>query len=157
MHHELYIVTDLLTHLLLPPAKITEGFFRVGSVSLELAKRVQVATGLQVRGFEVVLDRSGIQHSFKQHGVGNAASEIAQGQGPIEAADFLALPEWLPAPEAVRPGQLRPGRQPMPCVEFYATLPSGLTCAILEFRPGRKRLALVTMYKKNQPHEQLVF
>lgn len=148
MYQEFYRISDLLAHIQLPVHTITEGFCRLGSISTALAGEVRAATGLDVRGFEVVLDRSGVQHTFKQHGNANAASEIAQGQVPIGEADFLELSEWLLTPHAVQSGQVRPGRQPMPCVEFYATLLTGRICAVLEFRPGRKRLALITMYKK---------
>ncbi|MFC6223167.1 hypothetical protein ACFP2F_07930 [Hymenobacter artigasi] len=148
MHQRFRTLGELLANHLLPPDEIKEGFCCVGNVSAVLALQVQEAAGLNVEGFEVVLDRSGVRHTLRQHGVVNAASEIAQGQVPIGEADFLALSEWLLTPQAVHPGQLRPGRQPMPCIEFYANLATGQICAILEFRPGRKRLALVTMYKK---------
>lgn len=148
MPQEFYHITNLLAHLRLPAREITEAFYRADDVSAELAAEVLAATGLDVRGFSLVLDRSGIQHTFKKHGLANAASEIAQGQIPIEEFDFVTLAEWLATPERVCPGQPRPGQLPMPCVEFYFTHSTGLLCAVLEFRPGRQRLVLVTMYKK---------
>ena len=148
MHHEFYCIGDLLAYLRQATAEITEGYCRIGNVSSGLAEEILTATGLDVRGFALVLDRSGIQHTLKQHGTANAASEIAQGQVPIEEADFMALADWLPTPKIVRRGQARPGRFPMPCMELYAANPSGLVCAVMEYRPGRRRLALATMYKK---------
>lgn len=141
-------LADLLANHHLPPRETKEGFCCIAAVSATLAEQVWAVARLRVVGFELVLDRSGIRHTLKQHGVENAASELAQGQVPISDTDFLALPNWLAAPELVQPGQPRPGQQPLPCVEFYAVLPTGRVCAVLEYRSGRQRLALVTMYKK---------
>ena len=141
-------IADLLANHYLPPHETKEGFCRIANVSVTLSEQVWAAARLQVVGFKLVLDRSGIRHTLKQHGVGNAASELAQGQVPITDTDFLALPNWLAAPELVQAGQPRPRQQPLPCVEFYAQGPTGRVCAVLEYRHGRKCLAVVTMYKK---------
>lgn len=153
MKQEFHRVNDLLDYVHSPAGKAGEGLYRVGEISPDLAARILSATGLDVKGFELVLDQSGVRHTLKQHGSDNAASEIAQGQVPIADADFEALTSWLPTPHTVRAGDARPGKRPMPCVEFYFEHPTGKVCAVLEFRPGRRRLVLTTMYKKRPAAE----
>lgn len=106
------------------------------------------AAGIDTSGFTLVLDQSGILHTFRKHGLKNAASEVAQGQIPIEEADIEALAEWLLTPQAVCAGLPRPGRLPMSCVEFQFLHVTGKVSAVLEIRPGRRRLVLTTLYKK---------
>jgi hypothetical protein len=147
MNQEFTTIAALLVFLQHPQVGI-EAYCRLGVVSSVLAAAIKVATGLDAAGFTVVLDRSGIQHTFRKHGLRNAASELAQGQIPIEDADFEVLPEWLLAPDSLHLGQARPGKQPMPCIELRGARPDGLVSVILEYRPGRRRLVLTTMYKK---------
>lgn len=77
MHQGFYSICELLAHLRLPACEITEDFCRVGSISSALVGHVWEAARLDVRGFDLVLDRSDIQHTLKQHGIANAASEVA--------------------------------------------------------------------------------
>jgi hypothetical protein len=42
-------------------------------------------------------------------------------------------------------------------MEMQWETPAGTTVAIMEWRPGRQQLALVTMYKKSQPPKRLTF
>lgn len=147
MNQEFSTVPELLVFLQQPYAGI-EAYYRFGTISAALAARLRAATGLEAEGFTVVLDRSGIQHTFRKRGLQNAASELAQGQIPIEETDFVALPEWLLEPDSIQVGQPRSGKQPLPCVELQSTRPDGRVSVILEYRPGRRRLVLTTMYKK---------
>jgi len=94
----------------------------------------------------LLIDSDGIRHTLAQHGVAKAKAEMARGQIPIIEADLLDLAEWLHRPTAVRAGQAKPGKQPR--VEMQWETPAGTTVAIMEWRPGRQQLALVTMYKK---------
>ncbi|WP_375416138.1 hypothetical protein [uncultured Hymenobacter sp.] len=153
MKQEFYSIAELLAYTSSPTGKAGEGFCRVGPIPSGLAVQIQAATGLNVEGFELVLDQSGVRHTLEQHGLDNAASEIAQGQVPIEDADFGALASWLPTPDNVWAGEMRPGKLPMPCLEFQFRHPTGIVSAILEFRPGRRRLVLTTMYKKRPAAE----
>lgn len=153
MKQEFYSIADLLAYTSSLTGRAGEGFYRVGPVTPALAAQVQAATGLNVQGFTLVLDQSGVRHTFKQHGLSNAASEIAQGQVPVEDTDFEALASWLSTPHTICAGEVRPGKRPMPCVEFQFWYPTGKVSAVLEFRPGRRRLVLTTMYKKRPAAE----
>ena len=141
-------IADLLAICGARPVEKNEGFYEISKVSTELATQIRALTGLDVRGFDLVLNRSGVQHALEQHDLGKVASEIAQGQVPIEKEDFEILVGWLLAPDSVNTGRPRPGKTPLPCVEFRFSHTIGLVCAVLEYRPGRQRLVLVTLYKK---------
>ena len=85
----------------------------------------------------------------------------------VKAADVIMILVPDTAQKAVydaeigpnlRPGHLRPGRQPLPCVEFLATLPTGRLCAVLEFPdPVANGWPWSRCTKKDQPRKQLVF
>ena len=143
---EFSTISDLLMHLNDPTSK-EEYYLKVGVLSYNLVAKISQETALEVVGFTLLLDRSGIQHTLKRHGVANATSELAQGQIPIENADFESLVTWLPSPDSVCAGQPRLGNK-QPCVEFHHAHFSGRMVAVLEYRPRHKKLALVTMYKK---------
>ena len=152
MRHEFTDLAELLQSLTQPV--YTDGFCVIAEVPPALAKEISRVAGLEATGFNIVLDRSGIQHTLKQHGQAKAAAEFARGQVPIENADFETLPHWLAAPHRIDVGQPRPAKLALPCVECRFSHPSGQYCGVLEFRSGRKELALVTMYKKRPANER---
>ncbi len=111
-----------------------------------VAREVAAALGTAVVELNLLIDSDGIRHTLAQHGVAKAKAEMARGQIPIIETDLLDLAEWLHQPTAVCAGQAKPGKQPR--VEMQWKTPAGTTVAIMEWRPGRQQLALVTMYKK---------
>lgn len=96
--------------------------------------------------FNLLIDSDAVRHTFRQHGPANSKFEAARGQIPIQEQDILALAEWLPTLTSVAAGQVKPGKQPR--VEATRVDNSGTTVVVLEWRPSRQQLALVTVYKK---------
>ncbi|MDO7873760.1 hypothetical protein Q5H93_03380 [Hymenobacter sp. ASUV-10] len=148
MYQEFATIADLLLQLQKPAIPHSESYYRVGEVTQKMTADILAVTGLQVAGFTVMLDLSGVRHTLKKHGLHAAASQLAQGQLPIVQADFQDLVDWVLQPDSIIVGKPRLGKHPMPCCELQSSQPTGLVSAVLEYRPGRRRLVLVTMYKK---------
>lgn len=155
MSQEVTTLPALLIFTANPSARGGKAFCRLGALPLPVAQEVAAALGTTVMEFNLLIDSDGIRHTLAQHGVAREKAEIARGQIPITEADLLDLANWLHRPTAVCAGQAKPGKQPR--VEMQWETPAGTTVAIMEWRPGRQQLALVTMYKKSQPPKQLTF
>lgn len=98
--------------------------------------------GLNVDGYNHVLDNNAIRHAIKQHGGEN---EINRGQLPITDEDFERLPEIVEDYDNVHLEQGK--RNEITNIIYSKSYPDGTTIYVEEKRSGRKELAAVTMWK----------
>lgn len=101
------------------------------------------AQGLNIEGFNHVLDGSAVRHMIKKHY--EATGEKSRGQIALSDADLLALPDVVQNPERVVLGtKNRLGKEQ---IAYIKQLPDGSTLYLEEVRTGRKELAAVTARK----------
>lgn len=146
MNQEFVALQALLTFTAAPAPARSKGFYRLGFVTKAVAELIAQILNTAERAYELILDSDSIRHTLAQHGLANAKAELMRGQIPLVEADLLALPNWLPLATKVQAGQFKSGKQPR--LELELEEATGITTVIMEWRPGRQQLALVTMYKK---------
>ncbi|MCR4416101.1 MAG: hypothetical protein NUV77_27105, partial [Thermoguttaceae bacterium] len=105
------------------------------------ARRLESQTGLDLRGYVHMVDKSAINHIFKEYGLGR---EWRRHHGPVTGDDILRVAEIFAAPDSSRLLP-RKGRD-IDAIEHRKRF-DGITFVIEEVRTGKKRLALQTMYK----------
>ena len=146
MRQEFFSLSELLHFTAANPHSNTKAFCRLGCLPLPVARLVAQVLRTKELFFELIIDSDAIRHTIAQHGSARSQLEALRGQLPIQEADFSAPAGWLPNILGAAPGQTKPGKQPR--VEVSLLTNTEITTAILEWRPGRKQLALVTIYKK---------
>jgi hypothetical protein len=106
--------------------------------------QVQSATGFNLAGYTAVFDNSGVRHTMNNHG--NAKAEQARGQVALRIEDFAHIDLILSEPDAV----YARGRsfQNVETVAFTKLIAGEGYWLLQEVRPGRKLLALKSMWKK---------
>ncbi len=146
MHYEFTTLAELLYYTQKTAGNAIKGFCRFGLLTEATAQAVKAILNEGSQVYELLVESDSIRHTLAQHGIAKAKAEIARGQIPIIETDLLDLANWLHQPTAVRAGQAKPGKQPR--IEMQWETATGTTVVIIEWRPGRQQLALVTMYKK---------
>ena len=117
--------------------------FSLGFVPDEQANIIFEKTGLDVFGFERLLDNFGIRHAFKHHG--NDETEEARGQIGIKPIDFERIALILEMPDFIKlDGKNRLGND---VLVFQKNLEARYFF-VAEIRTGRRLLALQTFYKQ---------
>ena len=116
------------------------GFF---PVSTSIAEKVKADTGIDVSGYEHILDTSNIRHIMKKHG---NESEYRRGQVPITEQDFMELPYLFDTPDTISySGKTRQGLDAISYTKEWGDHTVFLT---EEVRTKKSRLAAVTLYKR---------
>lgn len=100
--------------------------------------------GLDVEGYEFVLDESGVNHVRGHHG--NDAKERKQGQRGVVDDDFAKIPEVLNDPDSIEPAEFSVNGKPL--VRYSKEIDGETYSVVLEYRSKKKRLAVQTMYIK---------
>ena len=100
------------------------------------------AQGLEVDGYNHVLDNSAIRHTLKQHG---GEDEVKRGQIPITEEDFDRLPDVVENYDDVRVENGK--RDNIDNIIYSKSYPDGTTIYVEEKRDKRKELAALTMWK----------
>lgn len=114
-----------------------------GAVSDTEAKRIQEATGLDVRGYEHIVDLYAVQHVIKEHG--DEKSEAKRGNIAITPEDFKSLESVLHSPDSIEDaGKTKQG---LNAIRFQKLIGDNLVC-VEEVRTKHKTLALKTFYKR---------
>jgi hypothetical protein len=114
----------------------------LGSASDWLVE-VSKAAGLDLAGYQHILDGSAVRHIFKKHG--NEQAERARGQVAITADDLNNLPQVVGAPDRVVLGTSN--RLGNDQVAFIKKMEDGSVLYLEEVRTKRKELAAVTARK----------
>ena len=71
----------------------------LGKVPDHVVRRVQADTGLDIRGFGVMMNGNDVRHIMQGHG--DALVEAARGQAAVTAEDIARIPEVLSSPDKV--------------------------------------------------------
>lgn len=71
----------------------------LGKVPDHVVRRVQTDTGLDIRGFGVMMNGNDVRHIMQSHG--DASAEAARGQTAVTAEDIARIPEVLSSPDKV--------------------------------------------------------
>ena len=117
-----------------------------GYVDSNHADAIRRATGLHLEGMFHVVDNYAINHIRKRHS--DALVEAQRGQLPITLEDYFSLPEVIAQPDRIeRLGKTHQGLD----VIGYAKQINGYLLVVEEIHASRNLLAVVTMYKRNQP------
>lgn len=112
-------------------------------VGAEEAKALKNVTGLDLTGYQHHVDEAAIRHVLAEHG--NEQIEAQRGQIPVTREDFAKLPEITNPKLATveMSGKTHSGREAI----RYSRQIGDNYYVVEEVRTGRKRLALVTMWK----------
>ena len=106
------------------------------------------ATGHDLTGYKAVADTHAMQHSLKNHGI---PAEGKRGQKIIVAEDFGRLPSLIGKPDQVTNlGKTKIGRE---VIGFEKAMDGWSFRAVMEIRPGRRELALVSLYTISKAKE----
>lgn len=117
--------------------------FSMGSVSKPIAETVKEITGLDVDGYECVIDNFAIKHTILQHG--NAAKEEKRGQVAVTLDYFEKIPMVIKNPDRITDGGTsKIGRR----IIIYEKRINGVIMYVEEIRTKQKELAMLTMYLK---------
>lgn len=71
----------------------------LGKVPDRVVRQVQADTGLDIRGFGVMMNGNDVRHILQSHG--DAATEAARGQTAVTAEDVARIPEVLSSPDRI--------------------------------------------------------
>jgi hypothetical protein len=124
----------------LPPVSL-------GTVGDEEAAAIKAETGLDVAGFERVVDNYGIRHTDKQHG--RASTETPRGQLPITRDDIADIPLIVAEPDKIAyGGKDGIGRDIIVYSKTLGDEEERLTFYAEEVRGGKKQLVLQSMWKR---------
>jgi len=108
------------------------------------AKRILRETGVDLGGYERVIEGSEIRHALKRHG--NAKKETAVGQIAITADDFYHVPQITSHPDNVDLVGKTPRGQTV--LRYTKTIGKEMIFVSEEIRPGKKHAAFLTMWKR---------
>lgn len=121
--------------------------FVFGKVPAEFAAQANDVLSKPIDSYNFIIDISAARHVFAAHG--NAKMEAKQGQVAITVADFAAFPQIVGQPDSVEyKGNNGQGN---PTFLLQKKVADGTILCVIEIRPGRKELALKTMYKRKTP------
>lgn len=116
----------------------------LGMATAEDARRIEGLTGASMNGdlYDYIVDQDAVRHVFARHS--NTAIETSRGQRPVVPEDFGRLGQLINAPDSVEPGDRIARRGPI--IRMAKRFGAETLVALFELRPGRRRLALVTMW-----------
>jgi hypothetical protein len=113
---------------------------RLGAVDAAQAVRVRDATGIDLQGFDHVMQTDEIRHVWRRHGPDGEAGDAR----PITMEDIARVPEWTATADRIRfDGTTHQG---LPILRFERDLQDGRLAVIEEVRAGKNLLAFKTMY-----------
>lgn len=117
--------------------------FSMGNVTKPVAETVKEITGLDIEGYDCIIDNFAIKHTLLQHG--NAVKEEKRGQVAVTLDYFEKIPMVLKNPNKISDGGTNKiGRR----VIVYEKRVNGVIIYVEEIRRKQKELALLTMYIK---------
>ncbi|TAE00119.1 MAG: hypothetical protein EAZ97_06875 [Bacteroidetes bacterium] len=100
--------------------------------------------GIDLSGYQRILDNFGIKHSLKEHG--DAKKEELRGQIGITNEDFEKILEIVSDPDEIETGEK--SRLGKDLIKYSKVIENALFFYVEEIRTGKKELALQTIYKR---------
>lgn len=122
--------------LTVSPSTAGSSWVDYGVIEASERERLRVATGQDYAGYTHMIDASAIRKVLRDHG-GDAL--------PLTMDDLASLPTIVTTADAVEAG--RDSRRGLPTIRYTKRI-NGHVVVVEEVRTGRKKLALLTMYKK---------
>jgi len=127
---------------------ISENSNKAETYSLGKLTDIEVAillekTGLDLSGYERVIDKYGVLHAFVKHG--NSKLEESRGQIAINLSDFELIPDIISNPDRIDFGELNSHGKML--IKYFKLFDCEYIY-IEEKRDGKKQLATQTFYKK---------
>jgi uncharacterized alkaline shock family protein YloU len=117
--------------------------FSLGYIKKTVSETVKNITGLDVDGYECIIDNFAIRHSILHHG--NAKEEANRGQVAVTLDYFEKIPEVINNPDKITDGgKTKVGRRSV----ILEKRVNGVIVYVEEIRTKRKELAMVTMWIK---------
>jgi hypothetical protein len=122
-------------------------------VSTKDAKKLSNITGLDITtDYRHVVDKSGVNHAYKEHGHGK---EGLRGQRQLTEIDFLRIPEVIANYDNVKlplnsKGEQIKSAQGNTIIQYEKTFDGGVTYYVEEVRTGKRELAFATMWVKEK-------
>ena len=120
-----------------------EDYLPVNGLVVSRAKEL----GLDVSGYVHSIVDSAVEHANNRHGL---EGEFREDQIPLTDEDFLRLPEVVSAPDTIERGG-KSIRSNLETLIYTKTFDDGKTFVVEEIRTGRKKLMLLTAWKKATP------
>lgn len=116
------------------------GFLPVGD---PVAAKISTDAGLNVSGYEHIIDTSSLRHILKRHGT---EAEYNRGQVPVTRQDLVQLPQLLLDPDTIEyVGKTKQGRD---VICYTKQIGEHTVFYTEEMRTKKSRLAAVTLYKR---------
>ena len=120
-----------------------EDYLPVNGLVVSRAKEL----GLDVSGYVHSIVDSAVEHANNRHGL---EGEFREDQIPLTDEDFLRLPEVVSAPDTIERGG-KSIRSNLETLIYTKTFDDGKAFVVEEIRTGRKKLMLLTAWKKATP------
>lgn len=114
----------------------------MGLTTRAQAEELRRLSGVDVAGFDFVLDADAVLHIFARHG--DEALEAARGQRAVTPEDIGRLGQLIDTPDAVTFEGTDPGQGPM--LRYEKGIGGERHVALFAAKAGRRRLKLVTYY-----------
>lgn len=126
--------------------------FYLGKLSNNLVSSVEATTGIDLKGFSLMIRNDEIVHMLSEHGKGK---ETRENQWPVTEGDIERISEVFNNPDSIVESKKKDyaGRK---ALEFTKKLPDGRKVVVTGVATGSKTLAIDTMYvfdgtKKESP------
>lgn len=107
------------------------------------SKRIKSETGLDVAGFMHMIDKSAVNHILNRHGPGK---EQRKNQIPVTKEDIAGIPEITAMPDSIERSPKK-NKLALDVIRYRKRQNNIIFVVVEEIRPGRKKLAVATMYK----------
>ena len=91
-------IKEFITKVLNNRSNVQEKY-SLGCVSDEQAKKIKEQYGIEIHGYERVIENFGVLHAMKHHG--NEIQEQSRGQIAITIDDFEIIPEITSQPDLI--------------------------------------------------------
>ena len=115
----------------------------LGGVSKNNIDAVKQKTGIDLTGYERVIDSSGINHILKHHG--DEAVEAKRGQIAITRDDIAHIPEIVESPDDIK--YVGTNEKGLRVIRYQKNI-NGIIYYFEEVRGGKKNVAPNTLYKR---------
>lgn len=133
---------DFIKKVLGNPSNIQEKYC-LGEIDDKQAEQIKNQTGLNVSGYNRIVDNFGLQHIIKKHG--NEKDEASRGQIHVTPEDLEKIPEITSEPDEIK--LLEKSKRGGVVIQFIKRIES-LFFYNEEIRTGKKELAAKTMFKR---------
>lgn len=117
-------------------------FVVIEKINIIEAEKIKKRTGLNLNGYERILDKSSIRHVIKKHAT---QKEYERGLVPVLFEDFELIPKIAKPENIIYTSRTKDNKDAI----LYQFEDENVFFYLEEVRTGRKQVVLKTMYKKS--------